>query len=173
MHAEDAIVDDGGKREVIKHISAVSPYIQRAVLPQAFIIKSVDLGDLPALMVTPDQGDQIRIADFICEEQQECLDAVEASIHKIAEEKVADPRDIASIFEEFQEIVKLPMNIATDGYRRIHSLNIALLHQDLSCLGAQVLYLQLADDLAPPQLLDLLIDLTHYQNILKISGNNV
>lgn len=141
MHAEDAIVDDSRKRKVIEDISAVSPYIQRAVLPQAFIIKSIDLGDLPALVVTPDQGHQIRIADFICEEQQECLDAVEAPIHKIAEEKVTHPRDITSVFEELQKIVELSMNIATDGYRRIHSLNIALLDQDLSGLGAQVLYL--------------------------------
>lgn len=128
MDAEDAIVDDGGQREVIEDVSAVSPNIERAVLPQAFIVKSVDLGDLPALVVSPDQRDQVGIADFIGEEQQKGLDAVEAPVHEIAQEKVADARNVAAVFEEFEQIIELSMDVAADGYRRIHSLNVALFH---------------------------------------------
>ena len=128
MDAEDAIVDDGGEREVIEDVSAVSPNIERAVLPQAFIVKSVDLGDLPALVVSPDQRDQVGIADFIGEEQQKGLDAVEAPVHEIAQEKVADARNVAAVFEEFEQIIELSMDVAADGYRRIHSLNVALFH---------------------------------------------
>lgn len=128
MDAEDAIVDDGGEREVIEDVSAVSPNIERAVLPQTFIVKSVDLGDLPALVVSPDQRDQIGIADFIGEEQQKGLDAVEAPVHEIAQEKVADARNVAAVFEEFEQIIELSMDVAADGYRRIHSLNVALFH---------------------------------------------
>lgn len=68
MNTEDAIIDNGGEREVIEDVSAVSPYIERAVLSQAFIVKSVDLGDLSALVVSPDECYEIGIADFICEE---------------------------------------------------------------------------------------------------------
>lgn len=128
MDAEDAIVDDGGQREVIEDVSAVSPNIERAVLPQAFIVKSVDLGDLPALVVSPDQRDQVGIADFIGEEQQKGLNAVEAPVHEIAQEKVADARNVATVFEEFEQIIELSMDVAADGYRRIHSLNVALFH---------------------------------------------
>ena len=128
MDAEDAIVDDGGQREVIEDVSAVSPNIERAVLPQAFIVKSVDLGDLPALVVSPDQRDQVGIADFIGEEQQKGLDAVEAPVHEIAQEKVADARNVATVFEEFEQIIELSMDVAADGYRRIHSLYVALFH---------------------------------------------
>ena len=128
MDAEDAIVDDGGQREVIEDVSAVSPNIERAVLPQAFIVKSVDLGDLPALVVSSNQRDQIGIADFIGEEQQKGLDAVEAPVHEIAQEKVADARNVAAVFEEFEQIIELSMDVAADGYRRIHSLNVALFH---------------------------------------------
>ena len=128
MDAEDAIVDDGSQREVIEDVSAVSPNIERAVLPQAFIVKSVDLGDLPALVVSPDQRDQVGIADFIGEEQQKGLDAVEAPVHEIAQEKVADARNVAAVFEEFEQIIELSMDVAADGYRRIHSLNVALFH---------------------------------------------
>lgn len=52
MDTEDAIIDNGGEREVIEDVGAVSPYIERAVLSQAFIIKSVDLGNLSALVVS-------------------------------------------------------------------------------------------------------------------------
>ena len=128
MDAEDAIVDDGGQREVIEDVSAVSPNIERAVLPQTFIVKSVDLGDLPALVVSSNQRDQIGIADFIGEEQQKGLDAVEAPVHEIAQEKVADARNVAAVFEEFEQIIELSMDVAADGYRRIHSLNVALFH---------------------------------------------
>ena len=128
MDAEDAIVDDGGEREVIEDVSAVSPNIERAVLPQAFIVKSVDLGDLPALVVSPDQRDQVGIADFIGEEQQKGLNAVEAPVHEIAQEKIADARNVAAVFEEFEQIIELSMDVAADGYRRIHSLNVALFH---------------------------------------------
>ena len=128
MDAEDAIVDDGSQREVIEDVSAVSPNIERAVLPQTFIVKSVDLGDLPALVVSSNQRDQIGIADFIGEEQQKGLDAVEAPVHEIAQEKVADARNVAAVFEEFEQIIELSMDVAADGYRRIHSLNVALFH---------------------------------------------
>lgn len=69
MYAEYAIVDDGGEREVIEDIGAVAPYVERAVLPQAFVVKSVDLRDLPALVVPSDEGHQVGIADFVGEEE--------------------------------------------------------------------------------------------------------
>ena len=149
MYAEDAIVDDGGQREVIEDVSAVPPNVERAVLPQAFVVKAVDLRDLPALVVPPDQGHQVRIADFVCEKKQEGLDAVEAAVHEIAEEKVADSGDVAPVFEEFEKVVELSVNVAADGYGRIDPLDVALLDQNLAGLGAQVLHLQFADDLAP------------------------
>lgn len=51
VHAEDAIVDDSSEGEVVEDISAVSPYVERAILPEALIIETVDLCYLAALVV--------------------------------------------------------------------------------------------------------------------------
>lgn len=67
MNAEDAVIDDSRQRQVIEDISAVAPDIQRAILSQAFIVKPVDLCDLSALVVSPDEGHQVWIPDLICE----------------------------------------------------------------------------------------------------------
>ena len=65
MNAENAIVYNGGKGEVIKDIGAVSPYVERAIFSETFVVKSINLGDLSAFMVSPDQSDEIGISDFI------------------------------------------------------------------------------------------------------------
>lgn len=56
MHAEDAVVDYGGKRKIVKDISAVAPNIEGAVLPQALIVETIDLRNLAALVVSPNEG---------------------------------------------------------------------------------------------------------------------
>ncbi len=67
MHAEDAIVDDGGQGEVVEDISAVTPDVEGAVLPEALVVEAVDLRDLPALVVAPDESHQIGIPHLVCE----------------------------------------------------------------------------------------------------------
>lgn len=57
-------IDDGRQAEVVKDLSAVAPHGHRAVLAQTLVIEAVDLGDLTALMVAPDQGDAVRIANL-------------------------------------------------------------------------------------------------------------
>lgn len=44
MDTEDAAVDEGGEREVVKHISAVAPDVDRAVLAQALVVEAINLG---------------------------------------------------------------------------------------------------------------------------------
>lgn len=57
-------IDDGRQAEVVKDLSAVAPHGHRAVLAQTLVIKAVDLGDLTAFVVAPDQGDAVRIANL-------------------------------------------------------------------------------------------------------------
>lgn len=47
MDAEDLIVDDGSQGQEIKHLRTILPNIQTPVLPQALIVETVDLRDLP------------------------------------------------------------------------------------------------------------------------------
>lgn len=136
VDAEDAIIDDGGEREVVKDISAIPPDIERAILPEAFIIEAIHLRDLTALMITSDQRDQIRIANFICKQQEERLNTIEPAVYKISQEKIAYARNISAISKKLQQVIELSMNIAANCDGRVDTLNVPFLHQDLSCLWA-------------------------------------
>ncbi len=46
MQAEDLVVDQGGQRKVIEEIGKELPDIRIAILAQALIIETIDLGDL-------------------------------------------------------------------------------------------------------------------------------
>lgn len=126
MDAEDAVVDDGGEGEVVEDVGAVPPDVERAVLPQALIIEPVDLRDLPALVVPSDQRHQVRIAHLVGEEEEEGLDAVEATVYEIAKEEVADARYVSPVLEELEQIVELAMDISADGDWGVHTLYVAL-----------------------------------------------
>lgn len=54
MNAKYLVVHDGGEREVVEDISAVFPHVETPVLPEAFIVKTVDLRYLPRLVVSPE-----------------------------------------------------------------------------------------------------------------------
>jgi len=54
------------------------------------------LGDLSALVVTPDQRDPVRVADLEHQEQQEGLHRVETSIDEVAHEEIIGVGDVPS-----------------------------------------------------------------------------
>jgi len=84
MDAQRGTVNQGAKSEVIKYFSASSPYIRGVVLPDAFVIKTVDLSDLSGFVVASDEGHSVGVADLEGKEQEEGLDGVEASVYKVA-----------------------------------------------------------------------------------------
>ena len=61
-HTPHLPIDDSREAKVIEDLSAVAPHVDRAILALAFVIETIDLGDLPALVVPSDQVDAIRIA---------------------------------------------------------------------------------------------------------------
>ena len=46
MEAEYLIIDESGKREVVKEVGEVFPDVGIAILAQAFIVKPIDLCNL-------------------------------------------------------------------------------------------------------------------------------
>lgn len=61
MDVEDPSVDHGRQRDVVEQFCTISPHVDRAVLAQALVVEAIDLGDLPALVVSADQRDPIRV----------------------------------------------------------------------------------------------------------------
>jgi hypothetical protein len=61
MHTEYFFVNQSGQAQVIKYFCAISPHVDGAILPQAFIIEPIYLSDLSAFVVPANQGDTVRI----------------------------------------------------------------------------------------------------------------
>jgi len=52
VDTEDAVVNDGCQGKIVKDIGTVAPYVQRPIFPEAFVIETVDLSDLPTFVVS-------------------------------------------------------------------------------------------------------------------------
>lgn len=94
------------------------------------------MSDLSAFVVTADEGDKIRVPDFESQKKKKCLNTVEPSVYEISKEEIAHFGHISSVFEEFEEIVKLAMNIATNGDRGVYSLHVAFFDKYFFGFGA-------------------------------------
>ena len=64
MNTENTVIYQCSERQVIEHFRAVTPHIHRAIFAQTFIIKSINLSNLTAFVVSADQSDSVRIADL-------------------------------------------------------------------------------------------------------------
>lgn len=100
MYAENLVINDGSQWQEIKDLSAVPPHVNRAVLPQALIVETVDLGDLSALMISSNQGNSVSVPDFQGQQEQESLNRVEASVHEVSHEDVVGLGAVSSHLEE-------------------------------------------------------------------------
>lgn len=85
MYTQYFVVNDGCQSETVEYISAVLPDIQRAILPQTFIIEAIHLGYLAGLMVSSDEGYPWSVSDLQCYEQLECFDAIDTTIDKVSQ----------------------------------------------------------------------------------------
>lgn len=114
-------------------------------------VEAVDGGDLPALVVSSEQDHLVRPADLKDEQQSERLQAVVASIHKVAlfpednlgilsigglrsiweryHEYIARIRHRAAHPEELEQVPELPVDIAADGDRGMHRLDVGFLDE--------------------------------------------
>ena len=84
------------------------------VLLQALIVKAVDLGDLPRLVVAADERHALRVAHLEREQQQEGLDRIKAAVDKVAHEEVVRLGHVATDLEELLQVVELAVDVAAD-----------------------------------------------------------
>jgi hypothetical protein len=84
MHTEHPPIHDRAQAQVVKHVAAVPPHVDRPVFALALVVEAVDLGDLAGLVVAADERHAVGVADFEGEEEEEGLDRVEAAVDKVA-----------------------------------------------------------------------------------------
>jgi hypothetical protein len=83
VHAEHTTVDERSEREIVEDLTAPPPDVRRAVLPEALVVEAVNLRDLPALVVPPDERDTVRISDLQGEQEEESFYRVESAVDKV------------------------------------------------------------------------------------------
>ena len=81
----------------------------------------------------------LRIFRFQRQQPRPRLQAVVSSVNKIPQENVVSVGQFASRHKEFFQIIKLAVDVATNGYRGGHRLNIGLLQKKIAHVVAQFL----------------------------------
>lgn len=64
-HNADLIFNQRGQGKVVEKVCEHCPHIRRVVFPDALFIKAVDLGNLPALMISSDHRHSLRITHLL------------------------------------------------------------------------------------------------------------
>lgn len=114
VHTEDATIHKGADGKKIEHVDTLLPDVGSAVLPHALVIKTVHLGDLPALVVSTKKRNAVGVEDLQRKQEQKRFDAVVASVDIIAHEEVVRIRTFASDKEQLLQIVELAVDVSTD-----------------------------------------------------------
>lgn len=99
MEAKDVVLDDGTKGEVVKETGEVLPDVGITILSQAFVVESINLGDLFGLVVATKDRDTVGVTDLHANEEGDGLNRVVTAIDVVAHEQIVIVRKFAANFE--------------------------------------------------------------------------
>lgn len=88
MKTENTALDNGCQWQIIKETGKVLPNVGITIFPEAFVIKSINLSDLLALVISSKDSDSTWEPDFESNKKCYSLNRVISSIYVISHEKV-------------------------------------------------------------------------------------
>jgi len=88
MEAENLVVNECSKGEVVEEVGKVLPDVCVAVFSEALIVKAIDLGDLAGFMITTEDRDSLGVSNFKSNKEGNSFDRVVSSVNIIAHEEV-------------------------------------------------------------------------------------
>lgn len=88
MEAEDLVVDFCSNRQALEDFRKQFPYQISTIFPQTLVVESVELVDLPVLVVPSQKRDPMPVLDLQQQHVEESFHRVEPSIHVVSHEKV-------------------------------------------------------------------------------------
>lgn len=138
MEREDLVFNNCGEGQILKNLCEKFPYRFCSILPHALVIEPIVSIDLAVFVIASEEGDAVSVLDFEDKHVQESLDTMVAAIDVISHEeevcflnKRKKYGQFSTDLENFQQVVELAMNIATDCDGSSHLHHIGLFHQDL------------------------------------------
>jgi hypothetical protein len=121
----DLVVDQSRQGQIIEQVREKLPNVGIPILSQTLVVEPIDLGDLPRLVVTPEDGHSISVTEFQGDEQGDGLDRVVASVDVVAHEEVVGVGGVASDAEELGEVVLSERRVRGEHIVSRSSISIA------------------------------------------------
>lgn len=137
VDAEYLAIDERPQRQIIESLIEVFPRGGASVLLDDLIVEPVDGGNLPGLVVAPQQEDLFGVFDLVAEEQLDGLHRVVAPVYEVPDEDVSVLRKLTSHLEQLEYVEELAVDVAADGHRRLRFLHIRLLEEQFLDLVAE------------------------------------
>ncbi len=101
VETENLLLNQGSQRKVVEQIGEVLPHVRIAILSQALIIETIDLGNLAGLVVTTGNGNAFAIADLESKEERNSLHRVVTTINVVTHEQIVSFWRLTANTEEF------------------------------------------------------------------------
>lgn len=111
------IIHQRRKRKVIKQVRKVLPNTRSPVLPQALIVKSVNLRDLAGLVVSSEDEDPVGVTNLEGDEESHGLDGVVAAVDVVAHEEVVGVGGGTANAVQLDQVVPLAVHVPTYSNR--------------------------------------------------------
>jgi hypothetical protein len=96
MEAEDLSFDDCCEGKKVEKVGEVFPYVGVPILAKAFIIETIDLGNLTRFMVSSEDGQSVLESHFKAYKQGYCLHRIITSVYIVSHEKVISVWSLAA-----------------------------------------------------------------------------
>lgn len=81
MKAENLVLNQSGKREIVEQVGEVLPNVRISVFTKAFVVKSVDLCDLSRFVVSTKDCDALRVTNFQSNKECDGLNRVVSTVN--------------------------------------------------------------------------------------------
>jgi len=130
MDTQNLSFNDSCDGEVIKEVSGVLPGVDVSILSLTLLIEAVELSNLSGFVISSKKGDSARVFYLEAKEKLDGLYGIIPSIDKVTNKDVAGVGDLATDSEEFEDIVKLSVDVATYADGGLDGLDVGFFSKD-------------------------------------------
>ena len=101
MNAEEATIYNSCETKVVESLGAKPPDIDRTVLAETLVIKTIYLTNLTTFVITTEKSNTIRVSNFQTQKKKPCFDTVVAPVYIIAHKQIASLWTVSSDAKQF------------------------------------------------------------------------